>query len=274
MPELPEIETICQDLKQCLLNEKIVKLHVINNKLRFPVPQNLISITNNKIINIKRQGKYIIFILNNNITMLVHLGMSGKLIYKSTIKQYNVDKHSHIIWTMEQNQVLILHDTRKFSIVSLSTKQNLKHHKLLKNIGIEPLSNKFDNQMMQTITKNKKTTIKNLLMNAKYIAGIGNIYASEILFNAKISPFKPSKELTIQENHTLVRSIKFILRKAISYRGSSLKDYKKIDGTLGNFQNYFQVYNQKGKPCNNCNNIIKKIKQNNRSTYYCEKCQT
>lgn len=270
MPELPEVEVISNFLFDKIKNKKISNVTVNNRNLRVPITKNIDDLLKGKVINdIKRRGKYIISNIDASMAVIIHLGMSGKLIYAEDNQAQN--KHDHVIFLFSDNTSLIFNDPRRFGLVIvLNREQELK---FFNNLGIEPLTDEFDGNYLQKLLKNRKANIKSVLMNNKLIVGVGNIYASESLFRARISPLRLAQDLTYIECEKLATEIKNTLSDAIAAGGSTLKDYAQPSGSAGYFQNNFYVYGKVQKPCRICNNIITLIRQNGRSTYFCNSCQ-
>ena len=274
MPELPEVETTINELKLIIINKYIDKILVFTDSLRFPINKNnLKKVEKSKIIKVLRRAKYILIFFLNNYTLIIHLCMSGRLIFKKKIIKKN--KHDHIILRFKKNLNIIFNDPRKFVIVDVIKKNSLFNSSYLKKLGIEPLSKKFSCKAFEKILNNKKTNIKNILLNQSLIAGLGNIYACESLFEAGISPLKLANSLNKKNIKILKLKIKKILKKSIKSNGSSINDYKTPTGSLGNFQNNFKVYNREGKKCKNfnCKKKILRVVIGGRSTYYCRNCQ-
>mgnify|MGYP001245458233 CR=1 FL=1 len=269
MPELPEVETTVKGLK-VIRKQKINNIHIHTKKLRFKIPTNIKKLLmGSKISDIKRIAKYIILDLDNNYSVVIHLGMSGRL--KLNNLNYNKLKHDHLIIMLNNKKILIFNDPRKFGFIDIVQTKYLNQKKYILNLGCDALSKKLNYQYLYNKIYKSDVQIKQILLNQKIIAGIGNIYASEILFDAKISPLTPGKKLKISNIMRLISSIRKILRKAIRYGGSSIRDYQNIDGTLGNFQNNFKVYGKEGEYITN--EKIVKIIQHGRSTFYCQKLQ-
>ena len=269
MPELPEVETTIKGLS-VVLNQKIsnVKIHI--SKLRFKIPNNIVNILrNSKISNLRRIAKFIIIDLDTDYSLLVHLGMSGRL--KNVSLNYKRIKHDHFVLYFVSKQMLIYHDPRKFGFIDILKTKDLQKHKYIMSLGVDALSPDLTAQMIFKKISKSEVPIKQILLNQKLIAGIGNIYASEILFDSKISPLTLGKDLEISLIMKLIKSIRKILKKAIRYGGSSIRDYRSTDGTLGNFQSNFKVYNKEGKKIRG--DEVKKIIQYGRSTFYCPKLQ-
>lgn len=269
MPELPEVETILNGLKTHLLSHQINKIHINRPNLRIPFPPDITKTKRVAITRVYRRAKYMLWELENNKTLILHLGMSGKLLlYKD---KYLKGKHDHIEFHLTNDNILVLNDPRRFGLVTITDTNNISSHKLIKNLGIEPLDEDFNAYYLAEKCLNKTRPIKNLLMDNKIIVGVGNIYACESLYAAKINPIKCPSKLTFEQISSLVTSIKKILIEAIKAGGSTLKDYQKSDGSMGYFQHNFAVYNQ--FQCKNCGVSIKKIRQLGRTTFYCSSCQ-
>ena len=269
MPELPEVETTVKGLS-VILNQKISNVKIHTSKLRFKIPNNIINILrNSKISNLRRIAKFIIIDLDTDYSLVIHLGMSGRL--KVISKSYKRIKHDHFVIYFLSKQILVYHDPRKFGFIDILQTQDLQKQTYISSLGIDALSPNLTAQMIFEKISKSEVPIKQILLNQKLIAGIGNIYASEILFDAKISPLTLGKDLKISLIMKLIKSIRKILKKAIKYGGSSIRDYRSTDGTLGNFQSNFKVYNKEGKKIGD--DKVKKIIQYGRSTFYCPKLQ-
>lgn len=272
MPELPEVETVKIALIKEILNEKIVNLKILNKKLRYPISKEFEKLTIKKrIISINRRGKYLIINLEKSITILCHFGMTG---YFRFAKKTDLIKHDHIIFFFRR-KLMIYNDVRKFGFFKVYDTQNILNSKHLELLGIEPLGRNLNADFLRKKMQKNKQVIKNFLMNAREIVGIGNIYSSEILFDSRIHPQRLSSELNDSEVQMLIRSIKKILKQAIIYGGTSIKNYQDPNGKLGYFKNNLKVYGREKKMCLKCkkNAKIKKIILQNRSTFYCEQCQ-
>ena len=270
MPELPEVETTIRGLKP-LIGSSINNIKINTPKLRFFIPKNIIKIKKKVAIDfIKRRGKFIIFILSNNHSIVIHLGMSGRLqLYKK--EEYLKKKHDHFLLEFQKNQLMVFNDSRRFGFIDYDLSKEINLRKYLLNLGEEALDPSCNYKYLFLKISKKMVPIKQILLDQKVIAGIGNIYASEILFNAKISPYRLGKDLALNDCRKIEFSIKKILKKAINAGGSTLKDYVSTDGTLGNFQKKFMVYNREGKKISGSK--IKKIVQYGRATYFCPKMQ-
>jgi formamidopyrimidine-DNA glycosylase len=271
MPELPEVETICQALACNILNHKILKVNrITNHNLREAIPQNLFQVEQLKIKSVTRRSKYILITLDNGFVIVIHLGMSGKILMKD--RDYQYKKHDHIEFVLD-NLRLVYNDPRRFGVISLIEDKELQEHRLFKNLGIEPFSPEFTDAHFVNLLKNKKQAIKQAIMDASLLVGVGNIYACESLFLSKISPLKPACELSAKEVALLKLNILKVLSNAIRSGGSSLKDYANINGEKGYFQNSFKVYSRAGEQCFECSSNIIRVKQAGRSSFYCSNCQ-
>ncbi len=282
MPELPEVETTKEGLKRDLLGQKILKVEISNKKLRFPYEKNFKKrITSEYILSITRRAKYILFNLSNDIKIISHLGMSGsyRVIDKKLFNNNNKIKHDHFIFETEKF-VVIYNDPRRFGYILLHNDSTSDHNRL-KNLGYEPLSKECNAKNLSLLLHNKERNIKNVLMDQRIIAGLGNIYVCEALFKSGISPLLSAKRLVNKDNtpkkklNFLIKNIKKIIESSIMLGGSSLRDYVNTQGKMGYFQSTFNVYGREGKECTtkDCSSRIRRIAQSNRSTFFCPSCQ-
>ena len=278
MPELPEVETIKEALKKSVTDAKIKSVVIRNRNFREKIPDNFENVVSNGVIkNIRRLAKYAIMDLDNGYSIIWHFGMSGRVkILESNID--NFDKHDHVIFTTSKG-ILVYNDTRRFGLITYIKTDKINSHRLFSHIGIDPFDNNFNQDYLYDKFKNKKTPIQLSLLDQKIINGIGNIYASEALYEARISPFRESSSLTKNEISNLIEAIVKTLNKAIKAGGSTLRDYRKPDGSTGYFQNEHCVYNKTGQRCPNCTcqidktGGIAKATLGGRSTFYCETLQ-
>ena len=278
MPELPEVEIIKNNLSDYLVNKTFHSIKVFTSKLRYKIPDNLAeSVKNQRVTHISRVAKYIIVSLDNNYALLIHLGMTGNFLINTKKKNQKDSKHVRLSFVMSDESKIDYVDIRKFGFFKLVTPQKNEIRKLLAELGPDALSDEFNTNYLQNTLKNRTVNIKSALLNQKIVGGIGNIYASEALFRAKISPITESKKIAKDKIKIsdLVSSIKFILNDAIQVGGSTIKDHKNMKGESGYFQYKFNVYNRENMECNdqNCDSKIKRIVQTGRSSFYCEKCQ-
>ena len=269
MPELPEVEILTRQLSQIIINKKIISITNSSKKLRKPIP-NLEHLIGKHILKIERNNKYIIIFFKDSY-LVFHLGMTGKLLITKTRQTQN---HRHLTIQLDNDLFLNYDDIRRFGLIQLFYNNVRKTDNVLFNkLGIEPLSNQYNKNSLDNLLTEHNINIKKFLMNNEYICGIGNIYANEILFHSHISPLKRTHELTIEQKNLLYYYIPKVLKYAIKLGGSSISDYVHLDGSRGQMQNHYFVYSRYNQPCNVCNNLIKKIKQQARSTYYCPNCQ-
>ena len=276
MPELPEVETVSQGIKSKLLNHKISKVIVKRRDLRFRMDTKLEQkITNTKINSVSRRAKYILINLDNGLTVIIHLGMSGRIVVEDLKSSKNIFKHTHleIITTGKKKMKFI--DPRRFGSVLLHETNNLNTHKLIKNLAPEPLTKEFNATYLFKALKGRSANIKSIIMNQFIVVGVGNIYASESLYKAKIRPGRQAKSLSLTECVLLAKSIKKVLKRSIKLGGSSINDHSLVDGNLGFFQREFEVYGKEGKICRKktCHSKILRIVIAQRSSFYCSKCQ-
>lgn len=270
MPELPEVETVRQVLKRQVLNKKIIKVDVFYEKIIANCSANEFSLQlmNQTILDVQRKGKFLIFVLDHGY-LLSHLRMEGKYWFDLNL----LDKHAHIVFYFSDGKVLIYHDTRKFGRMYYFQKEVDIHQQYpLLNLGMEPFEIQNGQILFEKFMKTKKC-IKEVLLDQKIMAGIGNIYADEICFKAKIHPLTLANKLTKKQCETLLNASKEILMKAIKEGGSTIKTYQSAHGVDGKFQNELMVYNHANEPCKICGHSIKKIKIGGRGSSYCPYCQ-
>jgi formamidopyrimidine-DNA glycosylase len=242
MPELPEVETTVKSLN-ILKNKKVINVDIHVKKLRYLVPYlDLKKIINYKITNLRRIAKYIIIDFHNFKSVIIHLGMSGRL--KIVKPNVTLNKHDHLVFKFNNLQ-LIFNDPRRFGFVDIVNSEKINNISYIKRLGIDALDNKLSEDYLFKKFKNSQVLIKQLLLNQYIVAGIGNIYACEILYDAKISPLRKGSSLKKSQIGTILKSSRKILRKAIKYGGSSINDYVAPDGLLGNFQRILKYMGEK-----------------------------
>ena len=286
MPELPEVEVVRKSLNRKIKNKEIKKVLVKNKNLRFKVPSGFKKfLKNKKVINVNRFSKYLILCLNNKSYCLIHLGMSGT-IHLLNLKEKNIitntsfynspllpNKHNHIEIFFKDLK-LIYNDPRRFGFFQiLNNDDQLK--KRFKHLGPEPFQSTFNLKYLRNFFKGKEKNIKSFLIDQNFVSGIGNIYASEILFLSKINPFKKAKLLSENDCKKIISNSRKILLQAIKRGGSSIKNFKNSNGNNGSFQKEFNAYQREGEKCKNsrCKGMIKKVFISNRSTFFCDICQ-
>ena len=286
MPELPEVEIVRQSLNKKIKKKRIKKVIIRNRNLRFKIPSNFESfLEDKKIIKVNRFSKYLIIHLQDEKYCIIHLGMSGTihiLDKKKPLKFTNTSfyhspflptKHNHAELIFD-NLKVIYNDPRRFGFFEI-IKNHQDYEKRFKSMGPEPFSDKFNLNYVVNYFKQKNKDIKSFLLDQRFVSGIGNIYASEILYASKINPFKKAKRLNKNECLSIILNSKKILQQAISKGGSSIRDFKDISGKKGTFQKEFRVYQQDGADCkrSKCKGVIKKKIKSNRSTFFCNFCQ-
>ena len=274
MPELPEVETVCRALSKVIKNSKIKEIKFYRKDLRWQVKNNLeITLKNNIFIDPYRRGKYILIPTNTDKIFLIHLGMSGQIRIK---KKDIVQKHDHMRLIVENNNkhfIITYNDSRRFGYIDLFKKKELREHFLLSKIGVEPLGRGLTIEYLQNNFNKRVINIKNALIDQKIIAGIGNIYASEILYKAKINPLREVNSLSKNDLNSIITYTKIILKKSIDVGGTTIRDHMQPDGSLGYFKQKLQVYGKTNEKCKTCNSFIVKEVISNRSTFVCRHCQ-
>lgn len=275
MPELPEVETVMRGMQPALEGKKLISIEARCDSLRWPIPNNFADrLKGRRVINIARRAKYILWYLDDETVMILHLGMSGRVSITAE-RPSKIEKHDHLIFTTEEGAVIRFNDARRFGMVDLSTSGSVFQHKLLRQIGPEPLSNDFNELSLKEMLRGKKTTIKNALLDQRVVAGLGNIYVCESLFRSNISPKRLALNVKGERLKALSLNIREVLNEAILAGGSSLRDHAQTNGDIGYFQHNFMVYGREGQACKKkgCGNKVNRITQSGRSTFYCTKCQ-
>lgn len=290
MPELPEVETVRRGLAPALEGHTFTHVETRRDDLRVPFPPGFAKrLTGRRVRGLTRRAKYLLAELDGGETLVIHLGMTGRLaVYAEggvrKLGQYVYDaapadaghgKHDHVVFETDAPARIVFTDHRRFGLMTILESTELGADKLFDGLGIEPLSAKFNADYLARLLKGKKTPIKSALLDQRVIAGVGNIYACEALFRAGISPKRLAARVGGAAAPALVAAIKSVLKEAIKAGGSSLRDYRKADGDLGHFQHRFAVYDREGETCPRkaCKGTVKRITQAGRSTFYCPKCQ-
>ncbi len=274
MPELPEVETVCRGLTPLLVGQQIHKVTLQRENLRYPfpflMPERLQDVT---ILGVRRRAKYILIDLSSCDTWLIHLGMSGKFHQLAAEAQFG--KHDHLVLKTITGLTLAYNDPRRFGYMALLRTDQIDQSSYCKNLGLEPLDANLTAAHLHGLFSFIKRPIKIALLEQQRLVGLGNIYVCESLWAAGINPFRESRSLNYDEWSKLLPEIQSVLQRAIAAGGSTLKDYKKINGDLGYFQHHFSVYDCEGGACQkaNCNGTIKRVVQSGRSTFYCPTCQ-
>lgn len=278
MPELPEVETVRRALAPRLVGRRIVSVEARRPDLRSALPRDLgARLVGRRVTEIGRRAKYLLIALDDGAVVIVHLGMSGRLLLRDGAAQPG--PHDHVILGTEGGTNVYFNDARRFGLLTLSDAKNLARHPLLKNLGPEPLGEGFDAGALAGLLAGRKTSIKAALMDQGLIAGLGNIYACEALFGAGVSPKRRAGSLGRERVARLTAAIRHVLSRAIAAGGATLRDHRRPDGGLGNFQHDFTVYGREGEPCPGCDCVlartggIRRIVQAGRSTFYCPRRQ-
>jgi len=273
MPELPEVEITRRGIEPHLTGKRITGVRVSERRLRWPIPSNLAArVTGRHIARVTRRGKYILIDCSANGQtgwLLLHLGMSGSL--RIMDARVRARQHEHFDLLLGK-RLLRLRDPRRFGAV-LWTEGEIARHPLLAGLGAEPLDAAFTGKLLHASTRSRKAAIKLVLMNPSIIVGVGNIYANESLFHARIDPRTPGKRVSLARCETLVAAVKSTLEQALAAGGSSLRDFVHSDGSSGHFQQQYYVYGRAGRPCRVCGTPIRQLRQGQRSTFYCPACQ-
>ncbi len=290
MPELPEVETVRTGLAPAMEGYRLTHVEMRRGNLRTAFPHDFVARTQGrKIKTLRRRAKYLLADLDSGETLVIHLGMSGRMsVYahgkKRRLGDYVYDappdgagtgKHDHVVFETDAPARIVFNDHRRFGLMALVDTKTLEQDKLFKGIGVEPLSEDFNAAYLAKVLSGKKTPIKSALLDQRLVAGLGNIYVCEALFRSHISPKKLAGAIAREKLAPLVAAIKKVLKDAIAAGGSTLRDHAQATGDPGNFQHYFLVYGREGLPCKlGCKGTVKRIVQAGRSTFYCPKCQT
>ena len=293
MPELPEVETVRRGLEPILVGNAFARVEQRRPDLRFPLPKHFAErLSGRKVEALDRRAKYLLARLDDGEVLVMHLGMTGHFSIDRANGEASApgrfahpiadaQKHEHIVFHLGDGTAIRYSDTRRFGLMDLVPAQKLESHALFKGLGIEPLSKSFTPKWLAQKLKGKATSTKAALVDQRLIAGLGNIYACEALFRAHVSPLRLAGSLATRSGKptaktaALVAAVKVVLEEAIKAGGSSLRDYKRADGSLGDFQHRFKVYGREGKKCLTigCSGTVRRIVQGGRSTFYCPACQ-
>ena len=272
MPELPEVETICAGLRPFLRGRKIRAVEVLEPRLRSMVAPGLhLRLCGKTILDVRRRGKYILILLERGSVWVFHLGMSGKLIHVEAGRPR--ERHDHIIVRLDSGRELRYHDPRRFGLSMVVPQAELQTLPQMRNLGLEPFAPQFDGNYLYSIAHNSRRKIRDLLIDQKVVAGLGNIYANEILFHAGVRPTTRSSKLGRHRIEQITKVTPRLLREAIRWCGTSFSDYRDAEDRRGEFQNHLQVYDREGEKCRVCSSRIKRVAIGNRSAFYCPKCQ-
>ncbi|NQW08433.1 MAG: bifunctional DNA-formamidopyrimidine glycosylase/DNA-(apurinic or apyrimidinic site) lyase [Alphaproteobacteria bacterium] len=275
MPELPEVETVMRGLAARLDGRRIAHAEARRPDLRWPLPANFAArLEGRRVIGLRRRAKYILVDLDDGVSWMIHLGMSGRMLLSDGPEPAR-EAHDHVILRTEDDCWVRFNDARRFGMMDLWPTAEVETHRLLAGLGPEPLGNAFSGPVLAAALAGKKTPIKAALLDQKVVAGVGNIYACEALHRAHVAPRRLALNVENVRAERLAEAIKAVLGEAIAAGGSSLRDHRQVSGELGYFQHAFRVYDRAGAPCptEGCRGVIDRIVQAGRSTFYCPRCQ-
>lgn len=277
MPELPEVETVCRGIAPVLVGARLVGVTPRREGLRVPFPKDLAAVlTGHMVTAVRRRAKYALLEMENEAVVILHLGMSGRVRVDLPEGAWPaLEKHDHLVLETDRGARLVLNDARRFGMVLLTDRDGLDRHPMLANLGPEPLGNQFDASYLAATLAKRKTSLKAALLDQHVIAGLGNIYVCEALYRARLLPQRIAGSIDINQAERLVSAVRQVLSEAIVAGGSSLRDHAQVTGELGYFQHRFQVYGREGEPCrgDGCNDIVRRVVQAGRSSFYCPACQ-
>jgi len=291
MPELPEVETVRRGLAPAMLGARIDKVELRRKDIRFPFPNRFAKrLTGRRIVELTRRAKYLLFQLDSNETLIVHLGMSGSFRTEKTAvstpgkfhyERSKDPKHDHVVLVLENGWTVTYNDPRRFGFMDLAPTDALARHPRMRGLGAEPLAPEFDARRLAKLFAGARTSLKAGLLDQKRIAGLGNIYVCEALFRARLKPSRPAAILAdrcgapTRAAAAVAEAIRDVLEEAIEAGGSTLRDHRQANGELGYFQHAFRVYDREGSPCvrEGCRGTVVRVTQSGRSTFYCSRCQ-
>ncbi len=272
MPELPEVETVRRGLAQEITGAIILSVLLSRSDLRFPFPERFAErLKGARIDRVERRAKYLLLHLDTKQVWLVHLGMSGRFLVRAQ-GTYAPQKHDHVLVQLDNGKELVFNDARRFGLMTIADVADIAAHPLLRHLGPEPFMEEFSPAYLKAQLLRRSGPIKPVLMDQKLVVGVGNIYASEALFRAKIHPAAPAKDCAAKAA-SIIKEIRTVLEAAIISGGSTLRNYARESGESGYFQHAFRVYGRDGKPCMTCGAEISRTVQAGRATFYCPACQ-
>ncbi|MCP3969224.1 MAG: bifunctional DNA-formamidopyrimidine glycosylase/DNA-(apurinic or apyrimidinic site) lyase [Rhodobacteraceae bacterium] len=282
MPELPEVETVRRGLCLAMEGAVIASADVRRHDLRWPFPDNMARrLTGQRVNGLRRRSKYILIDLASGETLIIHLGMTGRMLVSGdTPGQFHhrhpaPAKHDHVVLDMDNGARITFNDARRFGAMDLAPTSTAETHWLLADLGPEPLGNAFHEDYLAKRLRGRNTPIKSALLDQRVVSGLGNIYVCEVLYRARLSPKRKAGQIAEARVQGLVPVIRQVLADAIEAGGSSLRDYRQADGELGYFQHSFDVYDRENQPCRTpgCTGSIARVTQSGRSTFFCPQCQ-
>jgi formamidopyrimidine-DNA glycosylase len=282
MPELPEVETVRRGLAPVMEGQVIARALVNRPDLRWPFPPDMAGrLTGQTVLALRRRSKYILADLSSGETLLIHLGMSGRMLIAGRMQgdfhhaMPTPEKHDHVVLDMDNGARITFNDARRFGAMDLMPTAQSEAHWLLRDLGPEPLGNGFNESYLIDRLKGRNTPIKAALLDQRIVSGLGNIYVSEVLYRAGVNPRRKAGRLAAARVAAIVPHVRDVLNAAIAAGGSSLRDHRQTNGELGYFQHDFAVYDREGEPCRTpgCTGAIRRIVQSGRSSFYCPQCQ-
>jgi formamidopyrimidine-DNA glycosylase len=279
VPELPEVETVRRGLEPVLVGRVVVHADVRRPDLRWPFPDRLAErLTGARVEALGRRSKYLLAALDRGETLIIHLGMSGRILVSGAqVGAFHPhaapEKHDHLVLDVDGGARVTLNDARRFGAVDLWPSATLEAHRLLAGLGFEPLGNAFDAAYLASRLAGRIAPVKAVLIDQRVVAGLGNIYVCEALWRARVTPLRLARGVTGEEAETIVAAVRAVLLDAIEAGGSSLRDYRRADGELGYFQHSFAVYGREGEPCPRCGGAVARVVQSGRSSFFCPACQ-
>jgi len=276
MPELPEVETVRRGLALRMEGRRVERLTLNRPDLRLPMPRDLRErVEGRRVVGLGRRAKYILVHLEDDGVVIAHLGMSGRLVFSAPGESAPADPHDHVVFILEDGSELRFNDARRFGLLDYAKTAELEQHKFFVHLGPEPLGNDFNGPTLAALLEGKATPIKAALLDQRVVAGLGNIYVSESLYYAGLSPKRLAGTVVGERAERLAHAIRDVLERAIAAGGSSLRDYVQASGELGYFQHHWAVYGKEGERCPDCSckQGIRRIVQAGRSTFYCGKRQ-
>lgn len=296
MPELPEVETVRRGLQPVIEGARITSVETRRPDLRFPFPERFVEhLTGQRVIDVGRRAKYLLWHLEGGMVLIAHLGMSGSFRIEDASssktpgifhhERSKLDAHDHVVFTVQRGKAapsrIIFNDPRRFGFMLLTDAAGFATHPMLAGLGTEPVGYAFSGELLSDLFRDRSMPLKAALLDQRLIAGVGNIYACEALWRAKLSPKRTAGSIAAKPGKTspradrLAEAVRDVIAEAIEAGGSTLRDHIQTDGSLGYFQHRFKVYDREGEPCprRECSGVIHRIVQSGRSTFYCPVCQ-
>jgi formamidopyrimidine-DNA glycosylase len=282
MPELPEVETVRRGLTPTMVGARIERVEMRRPDLRFPFPEQFVErLTDRTVLALGRRAKYLLGELDSGETLVMHLGMSGSFrIEEDLVGEFQHARskapgHDHVVFWFAGGARVVYNDPRRFGYMTLVATGALDAHPLFRDLGVEPLGDAFDGPRLAELLAGARTPLKSALLDQRRIAGLGNIYVSEALYRARLSPLREAGSLSPAKLRALASAIREVLEEAIAAGGSTLRDHRQTDGELGYFQHSFEAYDREGAACRHphCTGTIARVVQNGRSTFWCARCQ-